>query len=45
MSLGRIGFDSTQPGGDASSVGGKEVANLLQPEEGESKKKTNKQTP
>jgi hypothetical protein len=29
MSLGRIGFDSTQPGGDVGLTGGKEMANLL----------------
>ena len=41
--VGRIGFDSTQPGGDAGSVGGKEVANLLQPEEGESRENKHRQ--
>ena len=32
---GRIGSDSTQPGGNVGSTGGKEMANLLQPEKGE----------
>lgn len=34
VSVGRIGFDSTQSGGDVGPTSGKEMANLLQQEEG-----------